>query len=97
MLVMVKVSDVMDAYLPYVTSHDKFAEALNESLSKESEISRVAVTNWCNSKSVPQTDFLWSCAVAYEDWRRSWAMDCLKVKLPELFENAVIVFRQMTK
>jgi len=32
------------------------------------------------------------CAVAYKDWRRSWAIDCLKAKLPEVFEAGVVTF-----
>jgi len=89
----IKISDVMSAYkASYNLTQEKFAEGLNESL-VNTNVSRVAVTNWCNSKSSPSTDFLLICAVVYEDWRRSWAMSCLKVKLPEVFDSGVMEFK----
>jgi transcriptional regulator with XRE-family HTH domain len=90
---LIKVSDVMEAYMAsYGLTQEKFAKALNESL-VNTYIGRVAVTNWCNSKSSPSTDFLLICAVVYDDWRRSWAMSCLKVKLPEVFDSGVMEFK----
>ncbi len=86
------VKDVMTAYMKsYGLTQQKFADGLTESL-VNTNISRVSVTNWCNGKSSPSTDFLLVCAVAYEDWRRSWAMSCLKAKLPEVFDAGVITF-----
>lgn len=80
----------------YIKTHgltqDRFALALNESL-VNTDVSRVAVTNWCNSKSSPSTDFLLVCAVVYKDWRRTWAVSCLKVKLPEVFDSGVLEFK----
>lgn len=88
----VKVSDVMKVYMKsYGLTQQEFADELTASL-VNTNISRVSVTNWCNGKSSPSTDFLLVCAVAYEDWRRSWAMSCLKAKLPEVFETGVITF-----
>lgn len=88
----VTVADVMKAYMrSYKLTQQRFSEALNESL-VGTDVSRVSVTNWCNGKSSPSTDFLLICAVAYEDWRRSWAMSCLKAKLPEVFDAGVITF-----
>lgn len=87
-----KVSDVMKAYMDsYSLTQEKFADQITASL-VNTNISRVSVTNWCNSKSSPSTDFLLLCAVVYDDWRRSWAMSCLKAKLPEVFESGVITF-----
>ena len=87
-----KISDVMKAYMEsYSLTQQKFADGLTASL-VNTNISRVSVTNWCNGKSSPSTDFLLVCAVAYEDWRRSWAMSCLKAKLPEVFESGVVTF-----
>jgi transcriptional regulator with XRE-family HTH domain len=87
-----KVTEVMKAYMDsYALTQEKFAAQLTASL-KNTNISRVSVTNWCNGKSSPSTDFLLVCAVAYEDWRRSWAMSCLKAKLPEVFESGVVTF-----
>ncbi len=88
-----KVSDVMKTYMDaYGLTQDAFATSLNKSL-VNTNIGRVAVTNWCNSKSEPHTDFLLVCAVVYEDWRRAWAVDCLKVKLPEVFESGIVDFK----
>jgi len=87
-----KVKDVMQAYMEsYKLTQKKFADEITASL-LNTNISRVSVTNWCNGKSSPSTDFLLVCAVAYEDWRRSWAMSCLKAKLPEVFESGVVTF-----
>jgi len=86
------VKDVMKAYMESCgLTQQSFANAVTASL-VNTNISRVSVTNWCNGKSSPSTDFLLVCAVAYEDWRRSWAMSCLKAKLPEVFESGVITF-----
>ena len=87
-----KVKDVMKAYMDsYGLTQQKFADGLTASL-VNTNISRVSVTNWCNGKSSPSTDFLLVCAVAYDDWRRSWAMSCLKAKLPEVFDSGVVTF-----
>jgi hypothetical protein len=87
-----KVKDVMKAYMEsYDLTHEKFAAQLTASF-VNTNISRVSVTNWCNAKSSPSTDFLLLCAIVYDDWRRSWAMSCLKAKLPEVFESGVITF-----
>lgn len=86
------IENVMKAYMDsYALTQEKFAEQITASL-VNTNISRVSVTNWCNGKSSPSTDFLLVCAVAYEDWRRSWAMSCLKAKLPEVFDAGVITF-----
>ena len=87
-----QVKDVMKAYMEsYDLTQQKFADEITASL-VNTNISRVSVTNWCNGKSSPSTDFLLLCAVAYEDWRRSWAISCLKAKLPEVFETGVVTF-----
>lgn len=89
---LVKVEDVMKAYLKsHGLTQQEFADEITASL-VNTGISRVSVTNWCNAKSYPATDFLLLCAVVYDDWRRSWAMACLKAKLPEVFETGVITF-----
>jgi len=87
-----KIENVMKTYMEsYNLTQEKFASQITASL-VNTNISRVSVTNWCNGKSSPSTDFLLVCAVAYEDWRRSWAMSCLKAKLPEVFDAGVITF-----
>ncbi len=91
-----QVKDVMKAYMKsYDLTQQKFADEITDSL-VNTNISRVSVTNWCNGKSSPSTDFLLLCAVAYDDWRRSWAMSCLKAKLPEVFETGVVTFHLPT-
>jgi hypothetical protein len=88
----IRISDVMEEFMDKCQlTQAKFADALNEQL-VNTDVSRVAVTNWCNAKSVPSTDFLLICAVVYKDWRRMWAMACLKVKLPEVFDSGVVKF-----
>ena len=89
----VKIEDVMKAFMEsYDLSQAKFAEQITASL-VNTEISRVSVTNWCNGKSSPSTDFLLLCAVVYTDWRKTWAVACLKAKLPEVFDSGMVVFR----
>ena len=87
-----KIELVMKSYMDsYDLTHGKFAAQITSSL-VNTNISRVSVTNWCNGKSSPSTDFLLICAVVYDDWRHSWAMACLKVKLPEVFEAGIVTF-----
>jgi len=86
------IPEVMEAFKKsYGLTHQQIADELTSSLTNI-DISRVSVTNWFNGKSSPDTDFLLVCAVAYEDWRRSWAMACLKAKLPEVFDSGVVEF-----
>lgn len=73
-------------------THATFAEALNEELIN-TDINRVSVTNWANSKSFPKTDFLLICAVVYRDWRSEWAKAALRIKLPEVFDSGMVTFR----
>ena len=86
------VKDVMKAFIDgNGLTQQQFADEITASL-VNTNISRVSVTNWCNGKSSPSTDFLLLCAIAYKDWRRTWAMTCLKAKLPEVFESGIITF-----
>ena len=86
-----RISDVVEAYLNSGggMTHQQFADALTQSL-VNTGISRVSVTNWANGKSEPSTDFLLSCVVAYTDWRRQFANDCLKIKSPEAFDSGIL-------
>lgn len=72
-------------------NHETFADALNEELIN-TNINRVSVTNWSNSKSSPKTDFLLVCAVVYKDWRSQWAQAALRIKLPEVFDSGMVTF-----
>lgn len=73
-------------------THETFADALNEKLIN-TEINRVSVTNWANSKSMPKTDFLLICAVVYRDYRSEWAKSALRIKLPEVFDSGMVIFQ----
>ncbi len=91
-----RIEDVMKAYMDLCgLTQQKFADEITASL-VNTEISRVSVTNWCNGKSSPSTDFLLLCAVVYSDWRRTWSLDCLKVKLPEVFDSGIVTFKLPT-
>ena len=72
-------------------TQEQFSDALNESL-VNTGIGRVAVTHWCNSKNSPKTDLLLVIFVVYKDWRMRWALECLKVKLPEVFDSGLVTF-----
>jgi hypothetical protein len=69
----------------------QFADALTKSL-VNTGVGRVAVTHWEDEKKLksPSTDFLLLCVVVYKDWRRAWAVDCLNVKLPEVFGDGIV-------
>jgi DNA-binding transcriptional regulator YiaG len=87
-----RISDVTQIYRDQLKlSQDKFALKLIESL-VNIKITRQAISNWEKGHDHPSTDFLLLCAVVYQDWRRSWAMSCLKAKLPEVFESGVVTF-----
>ena len=68
-----------------------FADAMNAHLVNTS-VTHASVINWEKGMTDPNTDFLLTCLVVHQDWRRQWAMDCLCAKLPEVFEriNATI-------
>lgn len=70
-------------------TQEQFADAINESL-VNTGVGRVAVTYWVNSKNSPKTDLLLICFVVYKDWRRMWALACLKLKLPEVFDSGMV-------
>jgi transcriptional regulator with XRE-family HTH domain len=61
-----------------------FAEAINEHL-VGTGISHQTISNWEKSITDPTTDFLLTCLVVHDDWRRQFAIDCLCAKLPEVF------------
>lgn len=87
----IRISEVVEAYLNSGDgmTHQQFADALTASL-VNTNISRVSVTNWANGKTEPSTDFLLVCISAYTDWRRQFANDCLKIKLPETFASGIL-------
>jgi transcriptional regulator with XRE-family HTH domain len=86
-----RIAEVVEEYLSSGggMTHQQFADALTQSL-VSTGISRVSVTNWANGKSEPSTDFLLQCVAAYGDWRRQFANDCLRIKLPETFDSGIL-------
>lgn len=90
MAVAIKIWEIVEKYRKSVwMTQQQFADALTESLTGTA-VSRVAVTYWESGKSEPSTDFLLACVTAYTDWRRAFAIDCLRVKSPEVFDSGVI-------
>lgn len=64
-----------------------FAEILTEHL-VNTGISHTSVSYWEKGINDPSTDFLLTCLVVHEDWRRQFAIDCLCAKLPAVFERS---------
>ena len=78
---------VKDVVQEYQTVHGLtlrgFATVLTESV--KVELTHVAIALWKSGKTEPGTDMLLVCLIAYEDWRRQFAWDMLRAKLPEVF------------
>jgi hypothetical protein len=80
-----KPADIVFTYLIKTELSERaFAEALTEKLANV-RISNTSVNNWRRGKTEPETDFLLTCLVSYQDWRRDFAEACLIVKLPHVF------------
>lgn len=62
-----------------------FAEKLTEGLSTDG-LTHATIINWRDGNTEPETDFLMRCVAAYSDWRLDFALACLQVKLPEVFD-----------
>lgn len=61
----------------------EFAEELARSF--PGSLTHATVINWRDGNSEPQSDFLLRLFVFSGDgWRRRFALDCLRAKLPEL-------------
>lgn len=86
------IEDVMSAFLEASgLTHEGFAHVISARLDKK--VARGSVTHWCSGRVLPRTDLLLECAALYKGWIRSWALACLKVKLPEVFGNGLVTFR----
>jgi DNA-binding transcriptional regulator YiaG len=91
-----RIRDVTSIYREQLgVSQDKFASMLIEDL-VNIKVTRQAVSNWEMGQDHPSTDFLLICSVVYKDWRSKWAIDCLKVKLPEVFDSGIVTFKLPT-
>jgi len=65
-----------------------FAKELSENI--ENDLSHATIINWRDKNSSPDTNILISLALAYNDWRQTFALDILFIKypmLPDLFEK----------
>lgn len=65
----------------------KFAAELTASV--KANISHVAVQNWMVGKNEPATDLMLQVLVAHRDWRRNFALEVLREKMPEVFADGV--------
>jgi len=82
------ISNVITAYRQSKEmTYRSFADALNEHLVNTS-VTFMSISNWEKGMTDPNTDFLLTCLVVHQDWRRQWAIDCLCAKLPEVFERS---------
>lgn len=73
-------------------TQEQFAELVVEGLVNVS-ISRRSIIAWENGQFEPSTDLLLFLLARYygmDDWRRTFAVECLKAKLPEVFDSGVI-------
>ena len=72
-------------------SQEDFGDLLTEGL--VNEISRTSVSAWENGKFEPDSDLLWALAVRHygsRDWRLAFAAECLRAKLPDVFEVGIV-------
>ena len=70
----------------------EFGEMLVEGLANI-PISGTTVSAWENERYEPDDDLLWALVVRHygtSDWRLRFAMQCLRSKLPDVFENGII-------
>lgn len=70
----------------------QFAGALNANLINTG-ISRETVRLWeCSDPGYePNMAFLFECIATYEDWRASFAADCLRAMYPDLIGSKIVV------
>jgi transcriptional regulator with XRE-family HTH domain len=71
----------------------KFAEALNSQLIN-TDVSHATVARWEDESSHAEPDlrFLFECLATYQDWRRTFAVDCFTSMFPDLVESGVVTF-----
>jgi len=59
-----------------------FAEFISDGISDN--VSHAAVHNWRKGINQPGTGLLCEMAGSYQDWRRAFALECLRAKHPQL-------------
>ena len=85
----------LSAVLDKNVTQEQFGEMLVEGLVNV-PLSRTSVSSWENGKYEPDSDLLWALAVRHygtRDWRLLFAMQCLRAKLPDVFDNGIVEFR----
>jgi len=73
-------------------SQQEFGEMLVEGLVNV-PLSRNSVSSWENERYEPDDGLLWALVVRHygtSDWRLRFAMQCLQVKLPDVFESGIV-------
>lgn len=73
-------------------SQGEFGDMLVEGLVNV-PISGTSVSAWENERYEPDSDLLWALAVRYHnthDWRLRFALQCLRAKLPDVFEMGLV-------
>ncbi|RMD60775.1 XRE family transcriptional regulator [Candidatus Parcubacteria bacterium] len=85
----------LGANLSRLVNQAEFAEMLAEGLVNIPPVTRVTVSAWETGKWEPDTDFLLALLARYAgtgDWREQFARDCLRAKIPEVFDAGVVLF-----
>lgn len=69
----------------------QFADEINEKLVNTS-VTYATVNRWEMDDHYYEPDMrlLFECLATYADWRRAWAVDCLKAMFPDLFLTGVV-------
>ncbi len=102
---LIKVSEIVKIYRHRLgtnfqgrVNQDEFAEMLVRGLVNIKPVSQNTISAWENDHWEPETDLLLALVARYAgtgDWRAQFAQDCLKAKLPEVFEAGVLRFEDM--
>jgi len=73
-------------------TQEEFGDMLTEGLT-DVQLSRTSVSAWETGKHEPDSDLLWTLVVRHYDtqnWRLRFALQCLRAKLPDVFENGIV-------
>ena len=82
----------LGAKLQRNVTQEEFGDMLVEGLVNV-PLSRTSVSAWETEKYEPDSDLLWTLAVRHygtQDWRLRFALQCLRAKLPDIFEIGII-------
>jgi DNA-binding XRE family transcriptional regulator len=83
----------LGAEMGRIVTQEEFGQILVHGL-VNTGISRQTIHKWESGKGEPDVNFLLSIYTYHfwnqADWRRCWALDCLKVMKPETFDSGII-------